>query len=133
MASHIASLEWNLDEVAERLDRYPSMSIDLSARMGHVQRQSVADYEKVRDFFIRYQDRILYGIDITISEGGDRFDTVSSEMLRKWESDWAYLATDSIQVIENISGDIRGLHLPKTVIDKVYYENVNRYFSAFEK
>lgn len=133
VASHIASLEWNLDEVAERLDRYPSMSIDLSARMGHVQRQSVADYEKVRDFFIRYQDRILYGIDITISEGGDRFDTVSSEMLRKWESDWAYLATDSIQVIENISGDIRGLHLPKTVIDKVYYENANRYFSAFEK
>lgn len=130
VAAHIASLEWNLDEVAKRLDQYPNMSIDLSARIAHVQRQSVADYNKVRDFFIKYQDRILYGIDITISEGGDRFDDVSSGMLRKWKSDWAYLATDSTQNIENISGDIKGLHLPKQVVDKVYYGNANRYLNA---
>lgn len=131
VGAHIASLEWNLDEVAKRLDLYPSMSIDLSARIAHVQRQSITDYNKVRDFFIKYQDRILYGIDITISEGGDRFDAVSSGMLQKWKSDWAYLATDSVQIIENISGDIKGLQLPKKVVDKVYYENTNRYFKAF--
>lgn len=133
VAAHIASLEWNLDEVAKRLDQYPSMSVDLSARIAHVQRQSIADYEKVRDFFIKYQDRILYGIDITISDEGDRFDDISSGLLKKWKSDWAYLATDSTQVIRNISGEIKGLHLPAQVIDKIYYDNTNRCFNAFKE
>lgn len=133
IGAHIGSLEWNLDEVAKRLDEFPSMSIDLSARIGHVQRQSIADYEKVLNFFIRYQDRILYGIDITISEGGDRFDDIAAGMLKKWKSDWAYLATDSVQTIENISGEIKGLHLPKTVVNKIYYDNANRYFNAFQE
>ena len=131
VAAHIASLEWNLDEVTKRLDEFPNMSIDLSARIAHVQRQSIVDYEKVRNFFIKYQDRILYGIDITISEGGERFDEISSGMLSKWKSDWAYLATDSTQTIENISGEIKGLQLPKTVVDKVYSENADKYFHAF--
>lgn len=132
VAAHIASLEWNLDEVAKRLDQYPSMNIDLSARIAHVQRQSIANYDKVRNFFIKYQDRILYGIDITISEGGDRFDNISAGMLGRWTSDWAYLATDSTQTIRNITGDVKGLQLPKQVIDKVYYDNTNRLFKAFQ-
>lgn len=133
VGAHIGSLEWNLDEVAKRLDEFPSMSVDLSARIGHIQRQSIADYSKVRDFFMKYQDRILYGIDITIRDSGDRFNDVASGMLMKWKSDWAYLATDSEQTIENISGQVKGLHLPKTVIDKIYYKNANRYFNAFKE
>jgi hypothetical protein len=61
----MASLEWSVDELAKFLDAYPNATVDLAARMTQVQYQSKSDREKVRSFFIRYQDRLLYGTDLT--------------------------------------------------------------------
>jgi hypothetical protein len=61
---HLASLEWDVDGVARFLDRFPRASVDLAARMVHLQYQAARNREKVRQFFLRYQDRILYGTDI---------------------------------------------------------------------
>src|SRR5690606_15613879 len=66
--AHIGSIEWSVDEIAKRLDKFPNMNIDLSARMAHLQYQSIADYDKVRNFMLKYKDRIIYGTDITIRE-----------------------------------------------------------------
>ena len=38
---HLASLEWDVDRVAAFLDRYPNASVDLAARLVHLQRQAV--------------------------------------------------------------------------------------------
>ncbi len=47
-----------------------------------------------------------------------------------WRSDWVYLATPQVQRIEAIEADVRGLALPKPVIDKIYYSNARRVSNA---
>ena len=45
-----------------------------------------------------------------------------------WRSDWVYLATAEAQSIDAIKADVKGLALPKSVIDKIYYANARRVF-----
>ncbi|HET8900152.1 MAG TPA: amidohydrolase, partial [Rhodanobacteraceae bacterium] len=63
VGAHLASLEYDVDRIAAFLDRFPDATVDMAARMSQVQYQSVRDRDRVRDFFIRHQDRILYGTD----------------------------------------------------------------------
>jgi len=128
--AHLASLEWNVGEIAKRLDMFPDMKVDMSARMAHLQYQSIDDWERVRSFIIKYQDRILYGTDITINNNETNPEERSRALLERWESNWIYLATDSVLQIRNISGDVRGLKLPEKVINKIYNENAEKFFSA---
>jgi hypothetical protein len=84
--------------------------------------QSKSDREKVRNFMIKYQDRILYGTDNSIYDrpGADVNDQM--ENLKKgWISQWVYLVSDS-------TTDVQGLKLPKEVIDKIYFKNAAIYF-----
>ncbi|MDX1285466.1 MAG: amidohydrolase family protein, partial [Draconibacterium sp.] len=68
---HLASLEWSVDVLADWLDKYPNTAVDMAARMGDLFYQTRDNREKVRDFFIKYQDRLLYGTDI-IDRGGNK-------------------------------------------------------------
>lgn len=125
VGAHFASLEWSVDEAAKFLDAHPNASIELAARISQIQYQSVRDYDKVRNFFIEYQDRIMYGTDLTLNPGED---TASFRQVAHnyWLSDWTYLATPETQHVADISGDPKGLALPKSVIDKIYYANARR-------
>ena len=129
VGAHMASLEWNVDEAGKFLDAHPNAVIELAARMAQVQHQSVRDYGKVRAFFIKHQDRILYGTDLTLNPGEDpaAFRKTAHDY---WTSDWKYLATSETQRIGDIDADARGLALPKSVIDKIYYANAKREFFA---
>lgn len=133
IGAHLASLEWSVDELSERMDLFPNLKIDLSARMAHLQSQSIRDYQKVRAFMIKYQDRILYGTDITVNSGETNFTEKSQMILERWKSNWLYLATDSSLIIKNLSEKVIGLHLPKTVIDKIYNKNAERFFKPVIK
>lgn len=127
VGAHMASLEWSVDEAAKFLDAHPNAVIELAARMAQVQYQSVPDYRKVRDFFIKYQDRILYGTDLTLNPGEDpqAFRQSAHDV---WTRDWTYLATGDTQHVDDIDADAQGLALPRSVIDKIYYANARREF-----
>jgi predicted TIM-barrel fold metal-dependent hydrolase len=137
IGAHLASLEWSVDEIGRFFDKYPNASADLAARMTQVQYQSNADREKVRQFFIKYQDRLLYGTDLTEDppdpharaqnppDDGTPFEVEADKF---WRSDWLYLATSDEQYIEAIRAKVKGLALPKAVIDKIYYSNAHRVF-----
>ena len=129
VGAHVASLEWSVDEASKFLDAHPNAVIELAARMAQIQYQSVRDHQKVRDFFIRHQNRILYGTDLTLNPGED------AQAFRKqahdvWLSDWKYLATGQTQRVDTLDADARGLALPRSVIDKIYYSNARREFLA---
>ena len=137
VGAHMASIEWSVDELAKFLQAFPNASVDLAARMTQVQYQSKRDYAKVRAFFIRYQDRILYGSDLTEEPPGadERAQNppTSAKLFAKeaddfWRSDWMYLATSGSQHVEAIGADAPGLALPKAVIDKIYSKNARRVF-----
>ena len=128
VGAHLGSLEYDVDRIAAFLDRFPNASVDMAARMSQVQYQSVRDIEKVRAFFVRYQDRLLYGTDLTLNPG-DNTQEFKAEAHNVWLRDWRYLATDESQRVEIIKADVPGLALPREVIDKVYYGNAARAFA----
>ena len=61
VGAHLASLEFDVAEVAARLDRYPNFAVDTSSRLLDLAMQ---DRVTVCEFFRRYRDRILFGTDI---------------------------------------------------------------------
>ena len=126
VGAHLASLEWSIDELAACLDRFPQLKVDLAARMYHIQYQSKRNYTRVREFFIKYQDRIIYGTDSEVHdiEGKDPELTMAN-LERGWKAHWVYLATDSVT-------GTKGLRLPRPVIDKIYYSNAARYFNSLK-
>jgi predicted TIM-barrel fold metal-dependent hydrolase len=106
--------------------------------MTQVQYQSKSDYAKVRRFFLKYQNRILYGSDLTedppSAEERAQNPPMSSgqfpaEADAFWRSDWKYLATAEHQRIDAIKSDVKGLALPRSVIDKIYSGNARRVFT----
>jgi predicted TIM-barrel fold metal-dependent hydrolase len=129
VGAHMASLEYDVDRLGAFLDRFPNATIDLAARMSQVQYQSVRDREKVRNFFIRYQDRLLYGTDLTFGPDA-KAEEFKREAHSAWTSDWRYLATGETQRVDMIHADVAGLALPRAVIDKIYYANAVRVFAV---
>jgi predicted TIM-barrel fold metal-dependent hydrolase len=127
---HLASLEWSVDELAKFLDRFPKASVDMAARMGDLFYQTRDDHKKVNDFFIQYQDRLLYGTDI-IDRGGEK-ESFHKRMHETWLRDWEYLVTDNTMTSHLIDGEFQGLKLPKEVVDKIYSANTRKWYKSFE-
>jgi predicted TIM-barrel fold metal-dependent hydrolase len=130
--AHLGSLEWSVEEMAKRLDRFPNMSLDPAERFGQLQYQSLQDWQKVHDFFIKYQDRIMYGTDLedNYSQAPGYIEHHAHEL---WLRDWQYLTSgDSLQS-PFVNGKFKGLHLPKSVIDKIYYKNAEKQFFSKKK
>lgn len=124
MGCHLASLEWSLEELARRLDRFPNMAVDLAARIDDLQ---ILEREEVRQFFIKYQDRILYGTDLSIKEKPDP-KAYTEHMHQTWLQDWVYFATDSIITISGIEKPVRGLDLPASVLRKISRVNAQKWY-----
>jgi hypothetical protein len=129
MGAHMASLEWSVAELAKFLDRYPLAVVDLAARMGQVQYQSNRDRAGVRAFFIKYQDRLLYGTDLT-QDSSSESSAMRKEAHQRWLSDWIYFNTGETQKVSELDAPAPGLALPKGVIDKMYRRNAERLFGA---
>jgi predicted TIM-barrel fold metal-dependent hydrolase len=126
VGAHLGTLEWSLDELAKRLDKFPNMSVDLS-RMPYIQLHALRNRQKTRNFFIKYQNRLLYGTDMAIDK------TLKPNELQKtthdtWISEWKFYATGEKINLPGF-GVLRGLKLPKKVIDKIYRENAEKWLS----
>src|SRR5690606_22956997 len=112
VAAHLASLEWDVDELAKRFDKFPNIAADMAARICHLQFQSQKDREKVRDFIIKYQDRLIYGTDGGMGPNDDP-ESAKEYTHEKWLEDWKYFVTDEMMRVDEVSGEFQGLKLPK--------------------
>jgi predicted TIM-barrel fold metal-dependent hydrolase len=129
---HLASLEWDVAEIARRLDTYPNLAVDMAARIPHLHNQTEKDWQKVHDFFINYQDRILYATDFVINEGRKPED-VKKGTHATWFNDWKFFATNETLTNANTGKDFKGLKLPKAVIDKIYRKNAEKWIPGLQK
>jgi predicted TIM-barrel fold metal-dependent hydrolase len=124
---HLGSLEWDVDSLAKRLDRYPNMAVDMAARICHLQYQSARNRNKVRNFCIRYQDRLLYGTDLSDDDNSDP--AGFREWAHKtWSDDWKYFVTCEKMTSDNFKGTFEGLQLPRKVVDKIFRENAVKWY-----
>jgi len=127
VGAHLGSLEWDVDELAKRLDKFPNMAVDMAARIPHLQHQTRLDREKVRKFFIQYQDRLIYATDSGISADFEP-SNAKKELHETWTADWRYFVTDETMTASAVNGEFKGLKLPKEIIDKIYRSNAIRWF-----
>ena len=124
---HLGGLEWSIDELAKHFEKFPNMAVDVAERLPHIQRQSITRYDDVRNFFIKYQNRILYGTDIIVDG------TKTPEEMKKHAYDirirhWKYFTTDEkMTAPELLKGEFRGLKLPQEVVDKIYRKNAEKW------
>ncbi|MBS0612583.1 MAG: amidohydrolase family protein [Proteobacteria bacterium] len=125
VGAHLASLEWNVERIAAFLETHPGAQLDMAARMTALQYQSVRDYDKVRQFLLRYADRLMYATDLSFGPDNDPAQ-FRQEAHETWLSDWRYLATPDSQRIDSIHATVQGLALPRAVTDRIYYRNARQ-------
>lgn len=119
---HLFSLEYSLDEIAKRLDAFPNAKTDLAERICHVQLQAKENREKVRGFFIKYQDRVLYGTDV-IDDGSMDDKQLVDKFSNLWQQHWDFFATAKELTAPEFEESFQGLELPEKVLVKLFREN----------
>ena len=121
--------------VGQMLDRYPNYYVETGARIPEIGRHAA---DEMRAFFVRYQDRILFGTDFQALAGGFVLGSSGAdvdglaEVPRFFESHWTYFETDDTDFAHPtpIQGEwtIDGIDLPNDVLHKIYHQNAERLF-----
>jgi predicted TIM-barrel fold metal-dependent hydrolase len=113
--THFGNNAEDLGAVAEKLDKYPNMMVDFDARISELGRQPYT----ARKFFLKYQDRILFGTDTTPRRDAFRIY-------------YRFLATDD-EYFDSAPSHHRqgfwmiyGIFLPPEVLEKIYFKNAER-------
>lgn len=127
IGAHLGSLEWSIDELAKRFEQFPNFAVDMADRICHLQYQSKKDWETVRNFIIKYQDRFLYATDFIVESSVDT--NIRNAWQQTWINDWKYFTTHERMTAKNVEGEFHGLHLPKKVIENIYYNNAIKLFN----
>jgi predicted TIM-barrel fold metal-dependent hydrolase len=137
---HLASYPEDLDAAARMMDRLPNIVVDIAARVPEIGRHPP---DKVRAFFIKYQDRILFGTDIIVTPQGMQLGSVSEQpptfedAVRFYEIHRRFLETAdrNFDHPTPIQGrwKINGIHLPKAVLQRIYVDNAERLIFAPRK
>lgn len=147
VGAHLGSMSHNVNEIIKRLDRYPNFAVEIGGRTRYLMWQVRG---KVRQFFIDYQDRIIYGTD----RGSWLFDDEGKQISEAQKNDvkqsyydrynlfLRYFATDAhIPWANNAKGGkpvpkpeytVQGLLLPSEVLEKLYYKNAVIWFPGVD-
>jgi predicted TIM-barrel fold metal-dependent hydrolase len=128
VGAHLGSLEYDVAEIARRLERYPNFAVDTSARMRDL---AVQDPQTVRQFFLAYPDRVLFGTDVVAREPLSALpDTERAEQLARlasaYEREFAYYETE--RAFEVAGRTVSGLALPAAVLRKLYHDNAAAWY-----
>lgn len=126
VGAHFGSMTHDLAAVAERMDRYPNFHVDVSARTPALHGKPL---EEVREFFIKYQDRVLYGTDASkFTPMGQPTEeeriAFAQSMEKAYRSDYRYYAGSGKATFGG--REIECLNLPREVLEKFYYKNAQR-------
>lgn len=116
--AHVGSCAENLAYVAESLDRFPNMYVDIAARINELGRQPYTS----RKFFNDYQDRILFGTDFC----PDEQEHLYPYYYRFLETYDEYFDYCDSAVPELGRWKIYGIGLDDTVLEQVYWKNAAR-------
>jgi len=117
--AHLGWMGNDLDKLGKHLDEFPNVMTEFGAVIAELGRQP----KTARDFFIKYQDRILFGKD---SYNKEEFYTY----FRVLESDDEYF---NYFRKRHAFWKMYGLNLPDGVLKKIYHENALKLFPSIDK
>jgi len=113
----------NLDYLASMLDEQPNLWLDFSTRVDELGRQPY----RAREFFLRYADRILFGVDMPVSREVYRF---HFRFLETFDESFDPPFYDG--KFSPPRWRVHGIGLPDEVLKKVYFENAIRLIPALK-
>ena len=122
VGAHVANNAEDLAAVSGWLDNYPNLYVEIASRINELGRQPFT----ARRFFLRYQDRIMFGTDGPWPE---------QRLWLYWrflESDDEYFPYSEKDFPPQGLWNIYGLSLPDEVLRKVYSENAVRVIPALK-
>jgi len=133
LGAHFGNAAEEPSKVAAVLERSPNYYIDTAARLPEFGRHPAAE---MREFFVKWQDRILFGSDtavtpdgLTMGSRGDEHDP-PARLPEFFLAHWRYFETDEARLPSPTpiqgSWTIDGIGLPRVVLEKVYYRNAVR-------
>ncbi len=117
ICAHFGNNPEDLTAVGKWLDTYPNMYVDVDARISELGRQPYT----ARKFFLKYQDRIMFGTDTPPRRDAYRM------YYRVLETDDEYFDCAGGHQRQGF-WMIYGLFLPKNVLEKVYRTNAEQLF-----
>jgi predicted TIM-barrel fold metal-dependent hydrolase len=133
--AHFFFLSAQLPRLADLLDRFPNMCIDLTPGIEMYHNFSRAP-QAAREFFMRYQDRILFGTDIgakallsTPEMGIEPEESkLRIQVVRRFlETEGEFrLEVESGFLFGRFSAPFVGIGLPQDVLMKIYSQNFER-------
>ncbi len=116
VGAHVGCAAEDLGLVGRMLDAHPNFHADIAARLGELGRQPYT----ARDFFLRFADRILFGVDMAPDPAIYR---IHYRFLETRDESFDY---GTGPVPEQGRWQIHGLGLPDDVLRKVYRDNARR-------
>ncbi len=133
--AHFFFMSAQQSRLADLLDRYPNMYIDLTPGI-EMYHNFAAAIDKTREFFLKYQDRIMFGTDIgarallvdpsqgiQLSESRGRVYVVRNFLENAGEF---YLNPGGGFLFGDSKIPFLGLGLPDDVLEKIYHKNFER-------
>jgi len=130
---HFANNAEDVDWVDRMLDRFPKMNADLAARVPEIGRHAP---DRVRELFIKHQDRIFFATDfqvyneLTLGSGGSGPPPSDADAAQFFSTHWRWLETNDRDFphMTPIQGDwtISGIGLPVSVLRKIYFDNARK-------
>jgi len=120
ISAHLSWLGQDLQRLSRTMDSIPNMNVEVAAALYEIGRQPRAG----RDFFLKYQDRILMGKDTF--GGQDEF----AVYFRIFETNDEYFPWYRRR---HAFWGMYGLGLPDSVLQKVYYKNALRLVKGMDR
>jgi predicted TIM-barrel fold metal-dependent hydrolase len=127
---HFGNNPEDAEYVGSLLERYPNAYVDIAARVPEIGRHPA---KTVKALFERFQDRILFGTDIGISQGGIMLgstgedEPTEADADRFYDTHWRFFETNDRGFAHPtpIQGDwtIDAIGLSPAVLQKIYRDN----------
>lgn len=128
--AHFYFMSKKLDELGEMFDLFPNMKVDITPGIEMFESFSKNNKE-AKDFFIKYQDRIVYGTDISLIDysGNGKYDyedsTIRAMLCRK------FLSNKRKMILKGNKNSLLGendlllypLGLSKDIQEKIFFSN----------
>ena len=126
IGAHMASLEYDLNEMAARFEKFPHLAMDASRTWD----MTFLDPADVREFYIKYSDRLMFATDfscrtdLTTEDPEKRSEKISS-LRDGWAIERAF--HEGKGKMNYMGRDVVCLDLPPAALKNLYIETARRW------
>jgi predicted TIM-barrel fold metal-dependent hydrolase len=130
VAAHLAGPGSDAAEASRLLSRIPNLALDLSARLADLS----AGGEEARALLLEHADRVLFGTNLHVERrargevmivGAGR---TAAEVRDFFRAHLRFLESRDADIPLPGAGDLRGLGLPREVLERLYHRNAERLY-----